>query len=405
MKIKEKTTELSYYLPEPAKTHTVINIPGSHTLYVGPSSCTRRHCLDAEKHGDRSKVSFLYVTEADVISGDYEDVIGDAIEELIQIIEPVPYVFLIAVFCIDDFLGTDEEALIAGLEKRFEGRKFTVAHIDPVTLGESKKKGVMKKNVNMFRFIDPSEEKDDSVLIMGNYVDMDPECDFMKMLADSGIGNAREIRTCNTYEEYQEIGKSRLAIGMRYAPENMIAYIENKLGIPHYYFAACYDVDYIAKGYGDISEKLSGRRQDWSERAEETRKYAMETAELLQGRPVAIDSGASIMVFATALALLKYGFNVTHVFVSRNLFPFDEEARQIVLKEYPQVKEIRSDDYKEVKAGKTDEVYLAIGEDCLNFVREERHMDIWHDEDYFGFDGVRKCMDKVRESIGEGGDR
>lgn len=397
-----KESALSYYLPEPAKSHTVLHIPGSHTLYVGPSSCTRRHAIEAEEHGDRRDVSFLYVTEADVVSGDYDEVIGDAIADLIEIVEPSPHIFLIAVFCIDDFLGTDEDALIQGLEERFEGRQFTMVHIDPVTLGESKKKGVMKKKGNMFRFIKPAEKKDDGVLLMGNYVDFDSECEFPKMLGDCGVGSIREIRNCETYEEYQDIGKSRMVIGMRFAPENMIGFLEKKLSIPHYYFTACYDVDYIAKGYGDISEKLTGTRQDWSREAAETREYAKATAALLNGRSVAIDSEASIMVFAAARALLGYGFNVTQVLVSRNLFPFDEEARQLLLEEHPELEVIRSDDYTEVTGEKRD-VYLAIGADCIRMMNHQCHVDIWHDEGFFGFQGVRKLMDVIRESIGEGG--
>ncbi len=143
-------------------------------------------------------------------------------------------------------------------------------------------------------------------------------------------------------------------------------------------------------------------RQDWNREAEETREYAKATAAMLNGRSVAIDSEASIMVFAAARALLKYGFNVTQVLVSRNLFPFDEEARQLLLDEHPELEVVRSDDYTEVTGEKRD-VFLAMGGDCIRMMNHQCHVDIWHDEGFFGFQGVRKLMDAIRESIGEGG--
>ena len=47
-----------------------------------------------------------------------------------------------------------KKAMIKHLSAGFPGRKFMIEHIDPVTLGENKKNGLMKKQTNTYAFID-----------------------------------------------------------------------------------------------------------------------------------------------------------------------------------------------------------------------------------------------------------
>ena len=110
---------LSYYLPEKAVPRTVLSIPGSHTIYIGPLSCTRRHFIHNIQYSSFREFSSLFITEADVASGHYEDVITESVSTLCNTLDPVPHIFILEFFCIDDFIGTDESALLQKLKTTF----------------------------------------------------------------------------------------------------------------------------------------------------------------------------------------------------------------------------------------------------------------------------------------------
>lgn len=389
---------LSYYLPDVDKVHTVLHIPGSHTLFIGPSACTRRHAFHAMEYGDRRHVSFLFITEADVVSGDYENLVGDAVADLLAVLDPAPHIFLLAVFCIDDFLGTDEDALLCRLLERFPDRRFAVDHIDPVTLGENPKKGMMKGHVNLYMFLRPEAEHDAGVNFLGNFVSLDPRCDFLSFLRDRGMGPVRELFSCTTYEEYQAMAKSRLAIGMRFVGEDTQSYMTDILGIPYCYVPASYDAGVVAEGYAEIAVTIGCEVPDLSEAVLAAERDARETAEFLDGMPVAVDSSAFLMPFSAAKALLGYGFSVRYIFRSRHVLLEREIAAYEEIAARGDVEIFRSDDYANLGRPAVAGDCLAIGADCRRLLGANHFADVWHDEGYFGFHGIHRLMAVIREA-------
>ncbi|MDY4971384.1 MAG: nitrogenase component 1 [Lachnospiraceae bacterium] len=388
---------LSYYLPKPAKPHTVLRIPGSHTLFIGPSACSRRHAFHESMYGDRRNISFLFITEADVISGDYENLIGDAVSELLDVLHPAPHIFLLGVFCIDDFLGTDEEALMAELQLRFPGCHFAVEHIDPVSMEENRQKSGMKKTRNMYRFLDPADRHDQGINFLGNFVSLDPECEFLQLLEQWGAGPVRELFHCETYEDYQAMAKSRLAVGMRHVSDDVMHCMTDDLDIPYYYFPTSYDMDIVAEGYRKLAGLLDQPEPDLGHFMQETAKEVEQTVKELGSTPLAIDCSAFLMPFQGAAALLKYGFQVRYIFYKPFMAEPDERAEQWVKQHYPHIQFLRKDRYDHMDT-LCDPECLAIGVDAARLLKTEKVADIWHDEGYFGFHGIRRLMCLLRES-------
>jgi len=395
---KTEAPGLSYHLPEPDRAHTILRIPGSHTLYVGPLSCCRRHALYAIEFGDKNNVSCLYITEADVVSGHYENLVGDAVEELLIALSPAPHIFFIAVFCIDDFLGTDETAMLSNLHTRFPGRRFVVEHIDPVALNENH---IMdkRKYVGMYSFIEPAARHDNGINFLGRFSPLDTDCEFLDLLKSWGGGPVRELYTCKTYEQYQELSKSRLAVVFRFIGESSAKYMRDTLGIPCYIFPASYDANFIAAGYGDIAEMLGQPRGDFSIQAEKAVTDARHTARLLDGLPVAIDNDGFLSPYSTARALMGYGFNIRYIFRSRHFFFTDFEAFQYLSEHCPEVEIIWNDDYSNLHGCPEACECLAIGAYAQRLLKAKYFVDIWHDEGFFGFHGIHRLMSSIREAV------
>ena len=394
MKSKEAPT-LSYYPPEPVKPHTAIHIPGSHTLYIGPSSCMRRHALYAIEYHDSQNASCLYITETDLVVGHHEELISKAVEELIDTLEPAPHIFILAVFCVDDFLGNDENALMMKMQRRFPGRRFITEHIDPVTIDANL---IMKKRVDLYSFLFPEKEHDTGVNIIGTFTSLDPQCDFLSFLNDLGVCKVREIFNCQTFEDYQDMAKSALTIGMRYVQQESIDYFTETLDIPYRYYPASYDPDFIADEYREIAA-LFGKEAAGADKAYEAACADIEeTVRYLDGRPIAVDTSASLLVFFTADALLKNGFNVRYIIRSKKMSNFERPVMEHVMSAYPDVLIAYKDDYTNVLSDFEDKECIAIGIDAKALTKTFRFVDVWHDEGYYGFHGIHKLMQNLRDA-------
>ena len=57
-------------------------VPESYQLFVCPSACGRHGALGAIEHGNKERLSYLYIDEADIVSGSYEDLILEGVDAL-----------------------------------------------------------------------------------------------------------------------------------------------------------------------------------------------------------------------------------------------------------------------------------------------------------------------------------
>ncbi len=389
---------LSYYLPRDRKPSTLIKIPGSHTLYVGPSACIRRHFIHNRLCGNNGGFSTLYVSEADVATGHYEDLIIDSIGSLNEILDPVPHIYIITVFCIDDFIGTDEDAMIKKLSERYPGFKFAFTHVNPISVNE-RLNGGMAKHFDLYSFIEPSP-KDKGINLVGHFVPLDPECEFIPTLKAWGYGPIREIFNCKSYEEYQDMGKSCATIIMRNVgiafESEQLKYV---LKIPDYYFKNHYDALKIAESYKELAAFLGRPEPDYSEEITEIRRRASEVAAVVGDTPFAIDCNASLTLFRTALALIGYGFNVRYLFKSNGIRKLDAEEEQIIMESHPEIQVSRAVDYSNLYKEHHDEDCIAIGLDAGRIMRASHVVEIWRDEGFFGFHGIKKLLNAIENSF------
>ncbi len=62
-------------------------VPESYQLFVCPFACGRHGALGAIGHGLKDRLSYLYIDESDIVTGGYEDLIPEAVAELLETLE------------------------------------------------------------------------------------------------------------------------------------------------------------------------------------------------------------------------------------------------------------------------------------------------------------------------------
>ena len=63
--------------------------PESVQLFICPSACGRHGAIGAMKQGLKDRLFYLYVSQSDIIDG-YDDLIPEAVEEVLEVLEPRP---------------------------------------------------------------------------------------------------------------------------------------------------------------------------------------------------------------------------------------------------------------------------------------------------------------------------
>lgn len=388
---------LAYYAPERERQHVMPRVPQSHSLHICPSACSRRNVITAMKYGDKQNISCLHITEADVISGNYENIIGDAIADLLEILTPPPRIFLLYFKCIDDFLGTDESALLQGLRARFAHIEFACCHIDPVALDGKIMPGMLIQS-RLYSFLKKNDVHDNGMNLVGSFMPLDPSSEVHTLLRTLDIGPIRSLFECATYEDYQQMAKSRFTMVLSKMGELAAEVIEKNTGIPYCYCPTAFDPDMIVDNYRKIAASLNKDCPDFSVERGQAFEDIASTQKVVGSMPVIVDSATPSRIFPLAKMLVLNGFNVQLIFASR-VFDIDRDDYEWLKKNRPGLRIERANNYENILGYGIDADSLTIGYECASVLRTNHCVDLWQGEGLYGFHGLHKLMRMIREAV------
>ncbi|NMA69465.1 MAG: nitrogen fixation protein NifE [Desulfitobacterium sp.] len=387
---------LSFFIPHHGRPKISLRVPESHSLHVCPAACGRRIGLRSLNNGEADYSSFLYITEADVISGDYENMVADTIEELMEVLTPPPKAFLIHVNCIDDFLGTDEEALLVELRDRFKDLHFTICHINPIASQDLVAPGARKQD-RLYSLLDRSSEQEASVNLIGNFVSPDTKGELFTLLKEWGIPIVRQIHALNSYDEFQRMAAARYNLVLmsmgRYTAQQM----EKRLDIPYLDMPVSYDLNEVEKCYHALALVLGVVPKGWEGYRREAEAAIASCRKKLRNTPLLIDSSAAMRPFAMAKALQGYGFKIAAIFITHGKDE-DMAERQWLIEHSPETRIIWGGRYDTVISHDLPADAVAIGFDVAYTLKSPRFVDLQRDETLFGFHGIRTLMEKIAEA-------
>lgn len=405
-------TQLAYQVPDNGRAKTILRIPESHTLYLCPNSCGRRQGIRALKNGEADHVSFLSLSQADVALGAYVDLVAEAVDAVLDAVSPRPRVLTVYVNCIDDFLGTDTESLLADLSARHPSVRFMLGRINPIAadVAASTASGVQ---MGLYAPLEPAGPglRDRGVNAVGGFVAAAqgmPE--LVETLAALGAGPVRDLVSCPDYDAYARMARSCLNLSVSLLGDGPCAAMEERLGIPWLSWHACYDLDEIARRYAALGEKVTPPGAGRGDAAGEGARALLDAARgraqaaverarrTLGSTPLVVDTSASLMPFSLARALLGYGFNVAAVFALHSK-DNDAQAERALQDEHPEVAIARKQGLEAFGAFPIGRPCLAVGRDAGFLLRAEHVADVYHDEGFFGYAGVERLMGALEAAL------
>lgn len=402
-------SQLSYSIPDVGRKKSQLRIPESHTLYVCPQSCARRQFLRAIRNGEADRVSVLKLAQADLVSGDYEAEVARAIEQLLQVLPKRPRVLQIIVHCIDDFLGTDGENLVAGLQEAFPQLRFTLMHENPISV-DVDRNALSKMQSGLYALLDAPAKHDAGVNTLGSFEPLPAESEIVAFLDALGAGPVRHISSCNTFDEYQRMAASAVSISLDRRGDSTAQSLEERFGIKPLIWHATYSLQQVKHNYGQLLSLLGCSNFDAPavQQAQEVLECAKRAAEqaiararqVVRDTPLVVDSSASFSPCDLARELAECGFNVKAAVVF-HMKGAEKEQELRLLEAFPNVQIIKDQSATTLQQSSALGDALSIGVDgeflfgCSRVVRG-----IYHDEGAFGYQGIRKLMDLMVQAVG-----
>lgn len=372
-------------------------VPESHQLFVCPFACGRHGAIGALHQGYKDRVSYLYINEADIVSGGYEDLIPEAVDELLSELPKRPRALMIFVSCLDDLLGTDHEAFLRLLREKHPDMRFTVCHMNPITQ-DSKLPPPIHIQKKMYGLLEPSKEKKNAVNLVGNLVDILPESELYSLLHSAGFEEINHISRCADYDAFKELAASRMNVVV--GPRGLVPAKDMKksLGIDYVYVPVSYDMDeteevyrkiYAAAGK-DAGFDVAGARA----KAEES---LAQTREALAGLPIVVDASATVRPFSMAKLLLNHGFQVSAVY-AQECSALEKSAFQWITERSPEVRILQPEHHNSPKNRASARECLAIGFEGAYLSGAGHVVDMAADEGLYGYAGITELMRKMQKA-------
>lgn len=364
-------------------------VPESYQLFVSPAACGRHGALAACLDGRKSRVSYLYLKEENIVSGDYEQILIDAVHDILEYLgkrNRTPKVLSIFVSCIDDLLGTDHEALIDELSELYPDMRFVFCHMNPTSTDTGVPPLVNVQNKN-YSLLDRTNERDNGVNIIGTLEKIKENSEFFTILHQMGVSDIRHISYYHTFEEYNAMAKSRLnlvvAPSARYSAINM----EKKHHMPHVEVFTSFSLKQIKDNYERIAVALDTDCPDITEYEEQCREELAKTAQTLRNMPVIIDGEAILKPYELARTLLENNINVVRIY-EQQLLDCDKENFAWIMENHPEVEFRQPQNPKASFREQYPGEPLAIGYSAAYLTYAPHVVDITTQHGLYGYQGL-----------------
>ena len=368
-------------------------VPESYQLFVCPSACGRHGALGAIEHGNKERLSYLYIDEADIVSGSYEDLILEGVDALLEALEEQPKAMFIFVSCLDDLLGTDHVAILDVLNKKYP-IKFQVGHMNPITNG-SKTPPPVTLQRKMYELVEGNGEKAESLNLLGNFVPLGEDNELFDVLHQLGIKETKHISEQKTFKAFEAMGESKHSLVLR--PEAKVAAEDMKRHnkIDYRFLPVSYDMEVVAAQYNEIIEMINKDvKVDFTAIQEEARACIEKTRAVIGDFPIVIGNSAVCRPFNLAKALISYGFNVQKIYADE-VVAFEKESFEWLKENAPQVEVISALNHNRINRVEEEQDCIAIGYNAAYIEKSKHVVDLIQDEHMFGYKGIVKLMEMM----------
>ena len=388
--------------------HTGMLVPEAQQIYVCADNCMRGVVLTAAEMNAADRFSFVIVEEKDLLGGNLEDVTIEGVTDVLKRLDKKPKAVLLFTVCLHHFLGSDLDRIYGELEKRFPEIFFMRCFMDPIM---QKTGPTPDQKLRLARDDAVQERKADPkcVTVLGSDFALDEGSDICRILKKNEI-LLREIPTCETWEDYQNLGEGSLILNCYPAGKFGAEKQAERLGRPFLYLPGSFD-------YGEIQEQeekllgMLGQQNnrktgkinglDIEKEIRECEEALSHAHQIIGDTPIAVDYLFHPRPLGLTKLLLTHGFQVQSVFLD-SISPEEKEVFFWLKENYPELKLISTvRPEMRVRTRQQSEKILAIGQKAAWFTGSRNFVNMVQGGGLWGFDGIRHTAQLMVEAFHE----
>ena len=388
--------------------HTGMLVPEAQQIYVCADNCMRGVVLTAAEMNAADRFSFVIVEEKDLLSGNLEDVTIEGVTDVLKRLDKKPKAVLLFTVCLHHFLGSDLDRIYGELEKRFPEIFFMRCFMDPI-MQKTGPTPDQKLRLAMYDAVQERKADPKCVTVLGSDFALDEGSDICRILKKNEI-LLREIPTCETWEDYQNLGEGSLILNCYPAGKFGAEKQAERLGRPFLYLPGSFD-------YGEIQEQeekllgMLGQQNnrktgkinglDIEKEIRECEEALSHAHQIIGDTPIAVDYLFHPRPLGLTKLLLTHGFQVQSVFLD-SISPEEKEVFFWLKENYPELKLISTvRPEMRVRTRQQSEKILAIGQKAAWFTGSRNFVNLVQGGGLWGFDGIRHTAQLMVEAFHE----
>ena len=388
--------------------HTGMLVPEARQIYVCADNCMRGVVLTAAEMNAADRFSFVIVEEKDLLGGNLEDVTIEGVTDVLNRLDKKPKAVLLFTVCLHHFLGSDLDRIYGELEKRFPEIFFMRCFMDPI-MQKTGPTPDQKLRLAMYDAVQERKADPKCVTVLGSDFALDEGSDICRILKKNEI-LLREIPTCETWEDYQNLGEGSLILNCYPAGKFGAEKQAERLGRPFLYLPGSFDYEEIQ----EQEEKLLGMLEQQNNRKtgeikgldiekeiRECEEALSHAHQIIGDTPIAVDYLFHPRPLGLTKLLLTHKFQVQSVFLD-SISPEEKEVFFWLKENYPELKLISTiRPEMRVRTRQQSEKILAIGQKAAWFTGSRNFVNMVQGGGLWGFDGIRHTAQLMVEAFHE----
>lgn len=362
--------------------HMGMLVPEAHQIYCCAQGCLRGVILTAAEMNTMDRLSWISLTEEDMFNGTLESSIVDGVSEILEKLAYTPKMVPLFLSCMHLFAGCDFDAVIADLSARFPGITFVDCYMTPTMRTTISPVAQTSRQLYMGLRRLPETQ---AVNIIGCDRPTDENSELVRIIRMAG--GLRDLTLCKTYDDYLQMGASRLNVYYLPTAHAAAESLEERLGIPKLYVPARFDFDGLRENYVQLSDALGVRCPDFSEDIAAADAALKQAKKVIGDMDIVIDYTAVTRPFELAKLLCEYGFHVTAII--SDAAGEDADAFLWLQKHQPEMMLYSPTNVNILHLHEQPhEPTLAIGQKAAYFFAADRFVNFVVNGGYYGFAGI-----------------
>ena len=382
--------------------HMGMLVPEAHQIYLCAQGCLRGVVLTAAEMNALDRLSWVSVSEEDIIDGSLERDIYEGVRDILADMRKKPRAVLVFVSCMHLFAGVDFAAMLSLLRADFPDIDFMDCYMAPTMRRAIAP--IVWLNMQMYALLRPRAINPKAAAIIGCDRPTDIGSELVRLI-DAAEFTLHDITHCETYDAFQQIAESALLIS--YIPAGFAAAAETakRFGVRHLHLPASFDYDEITANYRLLCEALGIPTPDFSREIAAAKDALKAAFDEIGSIPVAIDFTAVTQPFSLAKLLCEAGFHVKWIIADAAgedaaAFRWLQENRSDIL-----LCAAANVNMLHMGEEALHMPVLAIGQKAAYYLATDLFVNIVMNGGYYGFSGICAMAEQMCDAVRHPKDR